>query len=52
MVRLREVLSDAALSAHSVYVCGPAHGRLLGAADSDAFAARVRLALDPDLRFR
>lgn len=35
-----------------VVVCGPAHGRLLGAADSDAFAARVRLALDPDLRFR
>ena len=34
-----------------VAVCGPAHGRLLGAAPSEAFAARVRLALDPDQRF-
>ncbi len=34
-----------------VVVRGPAHGRLLGATESDAFAARVRLALDPDQRF-
>jgi glycolate oxidase FAD binding subunit len=43
-----------ALAGHGwrgVAVCGPAHGRLLGAAGSDAFGARVRLALDPDQRF-
>ncbi len=43
-----------ALSHHGwrgVAVCGPSHGRLLGAAGSDAFGARVRLALDPDQRF-
>jgi glycolate oxidase FAD binding subunit len=32
-------------------VCGPAPGRLLGAARADAFSQRVRLALDPDQRF-
>ncbi len=34
-----------------VAVCGPSHGRLLGAARADAFGVRVRLALDPDQRF-
>ncbi len=34
-----------------VVASGAAHGRLLGAAAPNAFADRVRLALDPDLRF-
>lgn len=34
-----------------VAVCGPSHGRRLGAVRADAFGVRVRLALDPDQRF-
>lgn len=34
-----------------VAVCGPSHGRRLGATRADAFGLRVRLALDPDQRF-